>query len=547
MQKNNHKNLPQQIGDILPNFGYLNPNKLMTLPVSSTVDSMKILRENLIGTFSATDPSILLGYNIKENPDGAGEPMGLITFGCAATSTPIPSVQTATILCGGLSVLLYHFARVVELSESEFIQSAALTFLLRIAHTHSTLYTEFLRKDYICLIGPIIKSSKCIKGIYLLNSILEVACDQPVLTKRGDSFHVNATTTACIVYADLLVSIINRYSDWYTSSVSGSDIMEMLLATLQALVREKHPKQIQNIARLSRSGLVLALLHFCKFYLVGIPKPVQLSQHAATSLVNLVGIFAGAPPPSSLLDDIVKVLLLMHRPSDSFITHDRSKFYFLLTSMVLVKQKRMSLPLPTRRLSLSLRRERKKTTPIKNNKKALRSISLDQVSPTAPQSIKQNENVESVDLVVAAASKLDEVDGIENNTKLPLTQPCTSSEGRGSGDTGDKTNAELFSIKPDVGIETLVDYSRDSDRKTLHQLRAADTSKLDKALFQHVHNLSKQTRNTVGTKKRIVKRSTRQERIKTKSRTTTDSETDIDSRKKGKVYYISTIFGSTNR
>lgn len=496
--------------------------------------SIKTLSDHLIGTFSANDPTIFFGYNTTENPEGSGEPMGLITFGGGAVTKHIPSVQSATILCGGLSVLLYHFARVVELSRSEFIQAAALTFLLRITHTNSILYSEFLRKDCISLIGPVIKSSKCIKGIFLLNSILEVACDQPVLTKRGESFYVNVTTTACIVYGDLLVSVINRYSDWYTSSEPKSDIMEMLLVTLQALVREKHPKQIQNIMRLSQAGLISALLHFCKFYLVGIPQPVQLSQTAATSLVSLIGIFAGAPPPSSLLDDIIKVLLLMHRPSESFITHDRSKFYFLLTSMVLIKQKRMSLPLPTRRLSLSLRRERKKTTPIKNNpqyKKATRSISLDQVTPPRGDA----ENFESVKVAVTQPA-----DVLEDVAVLPSTQPGTSSEGRGSGEgaigvSGDKKQVvtELFERKPEIKLETMVDCSRDSDRKTLQQLK---TNKLDRTLLQHVHNLSKHSNQRtikIGAKKRIVKRSI-YPRTKSKSRTTTDSETEKESRKKGK-------------
>lgn len=519
-----------QIGNVMPNYGYLNPNKCgSSTQLSYASDTITVLRDHLIAVFSAHNPTVLLGYNANQRSD-EGEQMGLITFGCPATVKPIASLQSATILCGGLSPLLYLFARIVELSTCEFLQSAALTFLLRTAHTHSTLFTEFIRKDYISLIGPIIKSTKCVKGIYLLNSIMEAACDQPILMKRGDTFHVITTSNACIQYADLLVAVLNRYSDWHTVGTNAT-VIEVLLTALQTLVREKHPKQNLNIVRLTRAGLVPALLHFCKFYLVGIPQPVHLSQVAAMSLVNLISIFAGAPPSSSLLDDIVKVLLLLHRPSDSFITHDRSKYYFLLSAQPLVKQKRLSLPLPTRRLSLTMRKERKKVISTSNENRTLRSISLDQ-QPVARQSTSTEP--------IAEGSALVEISTMATGT--------TSSEGRGSEGT------ELSEERPKTDIsfppvseqrlDSIVDYSRDTDRKNLNQYRALESAKLDKAMFQH--RQLQQQRQSVG-KKRIVKRTRHRLKSRSSRATTTDSETDREiSRKKGKSGYILLLFQYLN-
>lgn len=515
-----------QIGNVMPNYGYLNPNKCGSgTLLNHASDAITVLRDHLIAVFSAHNPTVLLGYRANERSD-EGEQMGVITFGCPATVKSISSLQSAAILCGGLSPLLYLFARIVELSTCEFLQSAALSFLLRTAHTHSTLFTEFIRKDYISLIGPIIKSTKCVKGIYLLNSILETACDQPILTRRGETFHVITTTNACIHYADLLVAVINRYSDWHTPGTTAT-VIEVLLNVLQTLVREKHPKQNLNIVRLTRAGLVPALLHFCKFYLVGIPQPVHLSQVAAMSLVNLISIFAGAPPSSSLLDDIVKVLLLLHRPSDSFITHDRSKYYFLLSAQPVVKQKRLSLPLPTRRLSLSMRKERKKVTNNLTNNGTLRSISLDQ-QPAARQST-------SAEPIVETSAKV-EVSTVATGT--------TSSEGRGS----EGTELSEERPKPDISfplvsehrLDSIVDYSRDADRKTLNQYRALESAKLDKAMIQH--RQLQQHRQSVG-KKRIVKRTRHRVKSRSSRTTTTDSETDREvSRKKGKSAYILILF-----
>lgn len=335
------------IRENLPNFGLPNAQKCRSAGTTSRSDDlMRNLRENIVATFSASDPFVINCYNRINSSKEAIERISIMTCGRGAIPSQIVSFQTATILCGGISSLFYLFARVVELTESEKLQAAALSFVLRTIHTNGTLYSEFRRKDGMCLLSPIIKSDRCRKGIVLLNAILEVACDYPVLTLRPDNqFFVNGVTSACLLYPNLLVSVIHRYSDWHTHNQPNAEVIEMLLVAIQALVREKHPRQSVNIERLNEVGLIPILLHFCKLYLVGIPNPVNISVKTAESLISLVSIFAGAPPSATLLDDIAKVLLLLHRPSDSFITHDRSKFYFLSTPTVLVKPKqRLSLP-----------------------------------------------------------------------------------------------------------------------------------------------------------------------------------------------------------
>lgn len=267
----------------------------------------------------------------------------------------------------------------MERSDSEFVQSLALTFFLKIAHSNPQLYTEFIRKDFTSLIGPIIRSSRCIKGINLLNSILETACDKPVLTRRSDGFHVVATTNANILHPNLLMSVIKRYSDWHVPNSNDSSILATLLETIESLCREKHPRHTENIHCLGKVGMIPALLNFCKIHLVGVPEPVFLSRQAAEHIVSLISIFAGSPPTPVFLDEIIKLLLLLHRPSESFITHDRSKFYFLLSSMTMVKHKRISIPITTKKLGISIRRERKNTVPMRKTptKAQNRSLSLD--------------------------------------------------------------------------------------------------------------------------------------------------------------------------
>lgn len=350
--------------NIKPNLGFLNHSKLFSLSDLKNVEILKILGNSLVVCYSAHKPNILIGY---KNGD-SGEVMGMITFGSEVKMQPVKSFQTAVMLSGGLSTLLILFARIVELSSSPFLQSTALNLLLQMAHSNSEMYTEFIQKNTISLIGAVLRTPKCVKGIFLLKSILDISCDAPVLSKRtgSDKFQVISNTNACIIHPDLLISVINRYSDWCDYKKDESEILDILFETILALVREKHLHQELNILRLTRSGLISSLLNFCKIYLVGFPRPIYISKIAAEYLVALISVFAGAPPSSSLLDEIMKLLLLLQRPSDSFVTHDRSKFYFLLSSN-LPSKKRLSLPITSRRISQSIKiRERKATVPSRN-------------------------------------------------------------------------------------------------------------------------------------------------------------------------------------
>ena len=500
----------------------------------NTLEALNLFRKHLVATFSANNPSVLLVYNVL-NGSGIGEQMGLITFGCPALPTPIQSFQSAALLSGGLSALVYLFARVVEVSNSEYLQSTALAFLLKTAHINAYLYTEFVRKNYIALIGPIIRSSRCTKGVHLLNSILEVACDTPVLVKRSETFNVITNTNACIIYPDLLVAIIKRYSDWHTADASNSVVVETLLSTLQSLVREKHPHQQTNIMQLTKAGLVYSLLNFCKIYLIGVQHPVQLSQRSSDALINLISVFAGAPPPPILLDDIVKVLLLLHRPSDSFITHDRSKFYFLLSAHPMVKHKRLSLPLPTRRLGLSIKRDRKKAAPIRSNAAAFlkmqRSISLDLRSSNnqGTEMIHINTTVPSSSTTAAATSTT------YHNT-------ATSSEGRSSEGLSEIVKDEYISeakftvdeMACDTKLDAIVSCSS-ADRRALKLLEPSERMKFERALL----NMKRHSGYNV---KRISNKNRQRSRTNSGgtrgNRTTTDSETDRESSKKGTLNFV---------
>lgn len=227
----------------------------------------------------------------------------------------------------------------MEISSTASTQALALDLLLQLAHSDAQLYTEFQRQDYLALIGYVIKSERCSKDVQLLRSIVNNACSQPVISRKGDVLHVNDNTTASLIYPRLLLAVLQRYSDWHRSGATHSDVLDMLFRCLLALSRDKHPQRDFNMEQLQKSGLLRALLNLCKVYVIESPSPVHISPYAAECFVQILAVFAGSPPAPSLLDEMMKLLLLLHRPSECYVTHDRTYFYFLLTPQMPVKER----------------------------------------------------------------------------------------------------------------------------------------------------------------------------------------------------------------
>lgn len=439
--------VPCALGNTVPNFGHLNPLRwddvLQHLrDWDGGAQAMHSLHESLALTFSATNPRLAVGRPLAET---AGQRIPVMATASIDGALPaghtIPSLQTAVVMCGGLSVLCYLYARVVEqCPNDEPLQAATLAFVLRTVHTSTALYTEFYRMDGMRLLSAVIRSERCRRGVTLLGAILDIACDHPVLVRRPAAVDqpliVCPNTAASVVHADLIVTVLRRYGDWHSAARPNGAVIETLLLVVQALVREKHPRQTGNQRRLRDAGLVPALLHFCKFYLVGVATPVPLSAAAAGALVGLVGTFAGAPPAAALLDDVVKVLLLLHRPSDSFITHDRSKFYFLVTPAAPQRPRgRLSLPhlattgrrgfgtgfasagsghaSSSSNTSVVVMRTRKATTPIR-----LASTKAVPAASTSPTAAAASTSFQTVDLsAIADCSR-----GASNNGRWLLSE-----------------------------------------------------------------------------------------------------------------------------
>lgn len=258
----------------------------------------------------------------------------------------------------------YCFLQIVELSSNSLSQYMALDIFLNIALSDAQLYAEFLRINYMSLIGYVVKTDRCTKDVHLLRSILNNACSQSIINKKGDALEIYEMTTAVVVYPQLIISILHRYSDWHRSGVEHSDVLDMLFLCILALTREKHPQRDLNLDRLSEAGLLKELLNLCKVYVIESPNPVYISKSAAESCVAILSVFAGSPPSTSLMDEIMKLCLLLQKPSECYITHDRSKFYFLLTPLAPVKERSSAVSSFDRVTTPFRRKSKRERTPM---------------------------------------------------------------------------------------------------------------------------------------------------------------------------------------
>ncbi|XP_035781558.1 lysosomal-trafficking regulator-like [Anopheles albimanus] len=304
-------------GCTLPNYGTLNLAKL-TVSDLRPAASARLLERSHLGCWVAHKPDCFVARN---------QSIGLMTFvGQKMCPVENASLQRALLIAGGVSVMLVCFARIVELSDSPNLQSAALKLLLRIAHSNHEFYNEFVQCNHLELIDIVLKSARCHKDLALLTTLFELGFDQPIIARRqADQYRVLTGSTARVRYPAIITFLLENFHIWIDRS---EEVLDLLFDTLATATRDKHPAMMYNCARLQDAALVPALIDFCRVNFVIPARTVKISRKAADLLVSLISILSPTPPRVPLLNEIMELLLLMHKPTDSYVTHDRQKFYF---------------------------------------------------------------------------------------------------------------------------------------------------------------------------------------------------------------------------
>ncbi|KAJ8731033.1 hypothetical protein PYW08_002446 [Mythimna loreyi] len=363
-----------------PNFPLLlTPNVLdsnidwdQVFEISSS--TLREMHDNLLLTFSASAPNImnlyhqtvalptvfagrvastasLMSASASGLPSAGSGPVSSIpeTLFTKWNGNPLASrhrgVTPAVYMLGGPDILLYLYARVVELEGTASEQATALSILLRACRVDNRLHAMLYAPDAPDMLLTVLAAPKCIVSHHVLKVILDEACSSPLLSACGESVQLAARTDAVLLQPELLVLLANawRHLDteqeltWEVENSSGTREVQrgsawaLALCCVRALLRDSHPRRAFNHYQMNRTGLLNHLLLACKERFLN-SECGPLDAVASSALVEVVRGLVGAPPLLHRLALLCDFLLLMHQASDTFVTHSRANFYFLLTS-----------------------------------------------------------------------------------------------------------------------------------------------------------------------------------------------------------------------
>ncbi|KAL0880570.1 hypothetical protein ABMA27_001801 [Loxostege sticticalis] len=324
---------------------------------------LRELHDNLLLTFSAHAPNIVTLYHQTTlamptvfgsrsagsmlGGGGAGSSAGGVPEGVAVrwAGAALPSrhrgLAPALYTLGGPEIPLYLFARVVELDGSAEEQAAALRILLQVCRVDNRLYAALFATSALDMLLVVLASPKCHADHHLLRVILEEACSGPVLSSSASGVLSVQRSPAALLEPVLLVLVMRAWKHFDKTQdavweVEGSGTKEqgsawaLSLACCVSLLRPTHPRRRFNHYQFARVDLLRHLLVACKERFLN-SECLPLSAATSNNLVELVRGLVGSPPLLHHIALLTDFLLLMHQASDTFVTHSRANFYFLLT------------------------------------------------------------------------------------------------------------------------------------------------------------------------------------------------------------------------
>ncbi|XP_060803751.1 lysosomal-trafficking regulator [Amyelois transitella] len=466
--------------------------------------TLRDLHDHLLLTFSARSPHIFNIYYPTSAPTvfggrgaagGAGAAAGGRAAGAlrarwagAASAARHAGLAPALLLLGGAQLLLYLTARVVELEGSAEEQATALSIALRSARIDSRLYASMYDEhgEMLAMLLTIFAASRCKVTEHILKAILDAACSTPLLTINGTDKQCKVTvcerTEAVLLEPRLLLLLTRAWR--HLESPQGQEITweaegtgvrssgsawALTLHCICLLLRDEHPRRAFNHYQMNRVDLLGALLLACKErYLSTECEPME--QSCSSFLVRAARGLLHPAPALQRLTTLADFLLLMHQASDTFVTHSRANFYFLLTPEPLEKSEFGRKP---------SRRSRRRGTSRGRSNKVSESSEADSVGSSAGAS---GRGAEGEEFAKEHASHSKEMKGIINMQIKESRKHKISS-------TSENSDVTMERSDEGGGEERLSEHKQDSDviKETSEQLDGQkETSPRSKAAGEAV-------------------------------------------------------------
>ncbi|NWW43367.1 LYST regulator, partial [Pedionomus torquatus] len=230
---------------------------------------------------------------------------------------------------GGTGAFVFLFARVVEISSCEDTQALALRLILSLTKYNQQRIQEMDNCNGYSMIHRVLIKPKCIVGFCMLKTLLEGCCSDEILCiNENRQFVLDTDSTAVIQDVQLLEKLL---LDWKIWSKAKQGVWETLLAALEILIRANHHQQMFNIKQLLKAQVVHHFLLTCQVlqehkegHLASLPREV------CRSFVKIIEEVLGSPPDLELLTLVFNFLLAVHPPTNTYVCHNPTNFYFSL-------------------------------------------------------------------------------------------------------------------------------------------------------------------------------------------------------------------------
>ncbi|MCI4376677.1 hypothetical protein PGIGA_G00191140 [Pangasianodon gigas] len=230
---------------------------------------------------------------------------------------------------GGTGAFIFLFARAVELSDCEKTQALALQVLLSLVKHNQHRMHEMECCHGYSMIHQVLMKTKCIVGYHILKTLLDGCCSGSILKVKEDGhWHLDTESTTVVQDLRLLSEIL---LDWKIWAKAQSGVWETLLAALEILIREHHPQQAFNIQQLLKAQVVHRFLLTCQVLQENQDEDLaSVPQEVCLSFIKIIQEVLGSPPDLDLLRLLYNFLLAVHPPTNTYVCHTPSSFYFFL-------------------------------------------------------------------------------------------------------------------------------------------------------------------------------------------------------------------------
>ncbi|XP_012515612.1 PREDICTED: lysosomal-trafficking regulator [Propithecus coquereli] len=230
---------------------------------------------------------------------------------------------------GGTGIFVFLFARVVELSSCEETQALALQVILSLIKYNQQRVHELENCNGLSMIHQVLIKQKCIVGFHILKTLLEGCCGEDIIhINESGEFKLDMESNAIIQDVKLLEELL---LDWKIWNKAEQGVWETLLAALEVLIRADHHQQMFNIKQLLKAQVVHHFLLTCQ--VLQEHKEGQLTsmpREVCRSFVKIIAEVLGSPPDLELLTIIFNFLLAVHPPTNTYVCHNPTNFYFSL-------------------------------------------------------------------------------------------------------------------------------------------------------------------------------------------------------------------------